>query len=137
MQCPNEFFLKAGELGCPVGYYNLGNSYYNGRGVEVDKKKAKHYWGRAAMNGSVLARHNLGCMEVRAGNLIRAYKHFILSARAGDKTSLDQVKAGYMSGHVTKDEYANALRANQLRLNEMKSDDRDKAEARRQRRSAV
>ena len=40
----NELYLKAGELGCAKAYFNLGNSYYNGRGVEVDKKKAKHYY---------------------------------------------------------------------------------------------
>ena len=34
----------------------------NGRGVEVDKKKAKHFYELAAMNGDLLARQNLGCM---------------------------------------------------------------------------
>ena len=32
-----------------------------GRGVEVDKKKAKYYYELAAMNGDVQARYNLGC----------------------------------------------------------------------------
>ena len=27
----NELYLKAGELGCAEAYYNLGNSYNNGR----------------------------------------------------------------------------------------------------------
>ena len=35
----NELRLRAGVLGCPEGYYNLGNSYHNGRGVTVDEKK--------------------------------------------------------------------------------------------------
>ena len=34
-----------------------------------------------------------------------------------------------MKGFITKDEYANTLRAYQQRHDEMKSDDRDKAEA--------
>ena len=38
----NELYLRAGELGCAEGYFNLGNSYRNGRGVEMDKKKAMH-----------------------------------------------------------------------------------------------
>ena len=121
----NELYLRAGELGCAEGYFNLGNSYRNGNGVEVDKKKAKHYYELAAMNGNVLARHNLGCMEGEAGNITRAMKHFILSARAGDKESLDNVKEGYMDDIVTKDEYANALRAYQKIQDETKSDDRD------------
>ena len=62
------------------GIFNLGNSYNFGRGVEVDEKKAKHYYELAAMNGDVAARHNLGCDEVDAGNYHRAMKHYIISA---------------------------------------------------------
>ena len=123
----NELYLRGGELGYYEAYYNLGHFYDNGRGVEVDKKKATHYYELAAMNGDAHARHNLGCEEYEAGNYHRAYKHFILSARAGFKDSLDNVKIGYMNGIVTKDEYANTLRAYQSRQDEMKSDDRDKA----------
>ena len=47
----NELYLRAGELGCHEAYYNLGNSYDDGLGVEMDKKKAKHYYELAAMNG--------------------------------------------------------------------------------------
>ena len=124
----NELLLKAGELGCADAYYNLGNLYHFGRGVEVDKKKAKHFFELAAMNGSVKARHNLGWLELEADNHHQAMKHYLLSARAGYKKSLDTVKDGYQCGIVTKDEYANTLRAYQKRHDEMKSDDRDKAE---------
>ena len=93
----------------------------------MDKKKAKHYYELAAMNGNVEARHNLGCMEVDADNIARAKKHYILAARAGHTESLDRVKEGFMGGIITKDEYANTLRAYHQRRNEMKSDDRDKA----------
>ena len=100
----NELLLRAGELGCAEAYFNLSNSYYhNGRGVEVDKKKAKYFYELAAMNGNVDARHNLGCMEGQAGNDDRAMKHFILSARDGHKKSLDGVKAGFMNGFVKTD----------------------------------
>ena len=124
----NEFHRRAGELGCSEGYYNLGNSYCYGRGVEVDKKKAKHYYELAAMTGGVKARHNLGYMEGDVDNHHRAMKHFVLAANAGFKPSLDWVKKGFMKGYVTKDEYANTLRAYQSRHDEMKSDNRDKAE---------
>ena len=123
-----ELWLRAGELGHAEAYFNLGNSYNDGEGVEVDKKKAKYFYELAAMNGSLEGRHNLGCMEGQAGNLHRAYKHFMLAARAGYKNSLDQVKTGFMKGVVLKDEYANVLRAYQERHDEMKSDMRDKAE---------
>ena len=63
------------------------------------------------------------------GNYDRAYKHYILAAKAGDKDSLDRVKAGFMDGIITKDEYETTLRAYQSRQDEMKSESRDKAEA--------
>ena len=107
--------------------FNLGNSYYEGRGVEVDKKKSRHFYELAAMNGSVYARNNLGFVEDEAGNNTRAMKHYILAAKAGFKLSLDRVKEGFMDDIVTKDEYANTLRAHQQRCDEMKSKDRDKA----------
>ena len=125
----NELYLGAGELGCAKAYCILGSSYYNGRGVEMDKKKAKYYYELAAMNGNAQARHNLGITEGKAGNYHRAYKHFILAAKAGFKESLERVKEGFMHGVITKDEYANTLRAYQQQHDEMKSDDRDRAPA--------
>ena len=124
-----ELWLKAGELGCAEAYCNVGNAYDNGRGVEVDKKKAKHLYELGAMMGNVIARYNLGLLEGKVGNHERAKKHMIIAARAGDPSSLDKVKAGYMNGLVTKDEYANTLRSYQKRTEEMKSDTRDQATA--------
>ena len=123
----NELYLKAGELGCATAYYNLGNAYRLGRGVEVDKKKAKHCYELGAINGHVYARHNLAGLEGQAGNHQRAIKHFLLAAKAGMMNALDVVKGGYKDGIVTKEEYANALREYQKSQDEMKSDARDKA----------
>ena len=103
-QKAHELNLRAGELGCANGYFNLGTAYDEGRGVAIDKKKSKHYYGLAAMGGHAVARHILGCMEGEAGNEHRAIKHCILAARAGYKDSLDTVKRLFMRGAVTKDE---------------------------------
>ena len=127
----NELYLRAGELGCAEAYCNLGNSHFYGRGVEVDKKKAKHLYELAAMNGNVTARYNVGNVEERAGNLTRACKHYIIAAKAGYKKSLDEVKEWFMMRMVTKDEYADTLRAFHKQQNEMKSHMRDKARAAR------
>ena len=121
----NELYLKAGELGCADAYFNLGNSYARGRGVEVDIKKARHYHELAAIAGNVQARHNLGSFEYEAGNIQRAKKHMIIAARAGEKDSLDCIKNGFRRGFITKDEYLNTLRAYHERQNEMKSDQRE------------
>ena len=125
----NELYLKAGKLGCANAYYNVGISYYSGNGAEMNKKKAKHYWELAAMNGDIQARHNLGANEYNNDNYQRAFKHLLIAARAGYNLSLDAVKEGYTEGLVTKDEYANTLREYQKSQNEMKSDARDKAAA--------
>ena len=123
-----ELMLKAGELGCAQAYANLGQIYRDGGGVEVDKKKAKQYLELAAMMGHTEARQCVGCIEGASGNMGRAYKHMMISARAGYKKSLDLVKIGYEQGYVTKDEYASILRANQQVQDAAKSDMRDKAE---------
>ena len=125
----NELLLKAGELGCAGGYYNLAQSFREGNGVERDGKNAIHYFELAAMGGDLSARHNLGCLEGEVGNKKRAYRHMIIAAKAGRKASLDYVKRGFMWGDVTKDEYANTLRAYHERQKEMKSDAREKATA--------
>jgi len=123
----NDLWLKAGELGCSEGYHNLGVNYIDGNGVENDLEKAKYYFELAAMNGHISARNNVACLEGAAGNEQRAYKHMIISARAGVKESLNMVKKGFMKGLVSKDEYTDILRAHQTRQDEMKSDERDKA----------
>ena len=121
----NELWLKAGELGSHEAYFNLGNAYREGRGAEMDMKKAKHYYELAAMMGSVHARQNLAIMELNVDNHCRAFKHYIIAARAGHEYSLAGVKEGFMKGDVAKEEYADTLRAYQKAQDDMKSDMRD------------
>ena len=123
----NELYLKAGELGCANSYYKLGLSYDYGYGVAVDEKKAKHYHELAAIGGDISARYNLGVLEEENGNLQQAMKHYAISAKAGDDDSLESIKEGYVDGYVTKEEYAQALRAYQKSQDEMKSEMRDNA----------
>ena len=120
-----ECWRKAGK----VGYNNIGAAYYNGEGVERDKKMAHHYYEQAAMEGVVTARRNLGVSEKNAGNYERALKHHIIAVRGGDTDSVKAIQHMYKNGHVTKDHYANALRSHQAYVNEIKSVQRDKAAA--------
>jgi len=125
----NELLLKAGELGCAEAYFNLGINYEGGNGLERDVKKAKHYFELAAMNGDIDARKNLAFLESQAGNECRAYKHVMIAARAGCKESMDMVKEQrFMQGLLTKDEYESTLVAHQKICDEMKSDQRDRAD---------
>jgi len=64
-----ELWHRAGELGYAEAYVNIGYSYNTGRGVEVDKEKAKCYFEHAAVMGSTISRHNLGrnCLRTQYG----------------------------------------------------------------------
>jgi len=126
-----ELYHRAGELGDAKAYNSVGNTYHYGRGVEVDKEKAIHYWELAAMKGSVTARHNLGCKEGIVGNYNRALKHFMIAARNGLTDSLEAIKQMYSKGHVTKEVYTKALQSYQEYLGEIKSVQRDKVAASR------
>ena len=120
----NGLNLKAGELGHAPGYLALGKSYAHGSGVEVDKKKAKHYYELAVMNGSVQATYELAALEHRQAitneHYERAKKLYTIAAKAGHEESLELVKKGFMTGVYTKDEYAYTLRAYQKRRDVMK-----------------
>jgi len=136
-----ELWYKAGELGHAESYYNIGCAYDNGRSLEVDKKKAKQYYELAAIKGSVMARFVLGNMEERGGSMDRAIKHYMIAIRGGGKDfpfwfrvrydskddPLQAVGWLYLDGHATKDDYDKALEADQAYLDEIKSDQRDKA----------
>jgi len=125
-----ELWHRAGELGYSRAHLNIGYAYLNGTtGVEVDEKKGKYYCELAAMAGDMDARYNLGLSEIDAGNMERALKHFMISARSGDDDSLKQIKQLFMNGHATKDDYATALRKYQAYVDEIKSVQRDEAAA--------
>ena len=126
-QKANELWLRSGELGWAYGYYNLGLSYLDGKGVQVDVKKACMYWGLAAMKGHAGAHHNLGCMDNHVSNYHRAFKHFMFAASAGYESSLSWVQEGYKKGFVTKEEYSDTLRAYQKSCDVVESKEREKA----------
>ena len=122
-----ELWHQEAELGSAKSYYNIGNAYYNGDGVERDEGKAVYYTELAAMGGYMGARHNLGGLEYRSGNLDRALKHFMIAAGGGYYDSLENIKRMFMNGEAMKDDYTKALQVYQAYLNEIKSVQRDEA----------
>ena len=124
-----ELYHRSGELGHIDAYCNIGYLYKFGLGVEVDEKKAIHYYELAAMKGDVVARSNLGNKELKAGDLDRALKHYVIAVRDGYSKSLDTIKQLYSNGHATKEDYTKALRLYQEYLGEIKSGQRDEAAA--------
>ena len=124
-----ELWHRAGELGNAAAYANIGYAYYNGNGVERDKKMARHYDELSAIWGDVTARHNLGAAEDNACNVDRALKHYMIAAGGGRAESLTMIQKLYSNGLATKDDYTKALRAYQAYLKEIKSEQRDEAAA--------
>ena len=97
--------------------------------MEIDKKKAKHYFELAAIKGDMLARHNLGVKEAQGGNFERAIEHFMIGAKSGHNESMEKIQQLYSLGILSKDDYTKALRNYQAYLGEIKSVQRDKAAA--------
>jgi len=125
-----ELWHQAAELGYAGAYCNIGYAYeVGGEGVEVDKKKAEHYFELAAMGGDVDARHNLGNNEMKTGNIDRALRHYMIAVRSGQSNSLGMIKHFYSSGQVAKDDYTKALQSYQTYLSEIKSKQRAEAAA--------
>ena len=124
-----ELYTEAAELGSIEALAHLGDSYRRGQGVEHDMATAVEYYKKAAMQGHVQSRHNLGHYEGQQGNPDRAVRHWLISAKMGDKDSLEMIKKGFMAGGVTKEQYAEALKGHQDAVEEMRSHDRDEAKA--------
>jgi len=124
-----ELWHRAGELGCAESLNNIGDSYYNGRGVERDEKKSIHYHELAAMGGSVMARNHLGVIELQAGNMDRALRHWMIATKDGDVLSLQHIGIMWPHGSSLRSVYEEAQRHYLAYLDEIKSDQRDEAAA--------
>ncbi|KAL7529179.1 hypothetical protein ACHAXR_002832 [Thalassiosira sp. AJA248-18] len=122
-----ELWHRAAKLGCAESHNQIGSAYFQGEGVEEDVKKAVYHWELGARGGDVLSRHVLGVVEVEAGTMNRAMKHFMISAGFGHDESLREIQRGFSHGHVTKDDFEKALRAHKESKDEMQSDQRDAA----------
>ena len=123
-----ELFIRGAELGSVTSHSLLAKMYHYGQGVERDEEKSNHHLMYSAMGGFEVARHMLGVNEEYSGNIDRAMKHYMISARSGYDDALEDILKGYKAGHVTKDEYASTLRAHRQAIEEMKSEQRAIAE---------
>jgi tetratricopeptide (TPR) repeat protein len=128
-----EYFKKAAELSDAVAHYQLSVMYGKGQGVEKDDEKKVYHYEKAAIGGHPLARYNLGVSEEENGNVERAVKHFIIAANLGDEKSMKALWGNYKDRNITKEELDATLRTHHAAVNEMKSPQREAAEAWRER----
>ena len=124
-----ELWRDAAELGSIDAHYHIGCVYYHGHGIQKDECKAVEHWQHAAMKGHVGGRHGLGVLEHNERNYQLALKHYLISAKMGYKPSLDNIKDMFIGGHVTKDQYAQALKGYEDAVEETKSHQREEYKA--------
>ena len=74
-----------------------------------------------------MVRYNLGNYEQHEGNMNRALKHYMIAAESGKDKALKEIQWLYSNGHATKEDYAQAVRAYQAYLSEIKSVQRNAA----------
>ena len=122
------YWRRGSELNSAQAHFNLGTAYRTGRGVDpIDLNQTIHYYQCAAMEGHELARYQLGTVDYNRGKRGRAMRHYMIAARCGHDDSLKKVKEGYRLGLVTKEDFANTLRCFQAEVNEIKSEQRERA----------
>ena len=71
--------------------------------------------------------------RVMNGNMDRAVKHHIIAANLGDEDCMKVLWKHYSAGNITKEKLEVTLRTHQAALDEMKSPEREAAEAWRKR----
>jgi len=60
LQAEAERYRHAAEKGDAAAQINLGNVYWDGKGVEQDREKAAMWYRRAADQGHATGQQNLG-----------------------------------------------------------------------------
>ena len=125
-----EMLKKSADLGCSTAHCKLGDIYkgYDGINVAVDLKKSKQHYELGAIGGNIQARNNLAYIEFKTPNEERAVKHYMISARAGSRLALANLRKFLMdigSRYITWEQYEEIERECMDAVDEMKSGQRD------------
>jgi hypothetical protein len=131
-----EYWAKAAELEDVDAHFRLG-VMYRGHGVEKDEEKSVYHLEEAAIGGHPDARYELARRENENGNAERAVKHLIIAANLGHERSMKVLWGHYSKGNITKEDLDATLRTNHAAIDEMKSPEREAAEAFRNERERV
>lgn len=86
-----KHWTKAAGMGDVQSHHYLSIVYHLELGVEQDKEREVYHLEQAAIAGHAPARFNLGCHELKEGNVERAVKHFTIAAKQGNDESLSNL----------------------------------------------
>ena len=82
-----QYYTLAVDQGHAQAQFNLGCMYYEGDGIELDKKKALKYYTQSSKQGHAEAQYNLGCLYYGGDGIERdkgeAQKFWELAAAQG------------------------------------------------------
>ena len=130
----NQLLQKAANLGLCSANYRLGCAYFgllygvdDNFGVDENVDKAMFHFEAAAIAGHGGARYNIGLKYCNDSSTGLGAKHLMIGAKTGYKDCMDAIKKMFANDCVTKTEFEETLRAYQKSLDELKSEQRDKA----------
>lgn len=126
-----ELWLRAVELGEIHAHNSIADILLNDEFIPKDPARAVHHYQQGSIGGDESSRHNLAIIEGKNGNFVGAMRHFIIAAGTGSEQSLDAVKKAFVEGLAPKALYELALRVHHKYLDEVRSDQREKASARK------
>ena len=122
-----EYWTRAADLGDAKAHFQLSTLYEEGKGVEKDDRKFLHHTEKAAIAGHPSARFNLGYMDMKNNQVVRAAKHFVIAAKLGHDESLAALKAIYKDRLVSKEDFEAALRGHKAAIDATESPQRKEA----------
>jgi len=113
-----------------TGCFHLGKTYWSGESfddivIEKDRDKAMRLFTRGARFGDPACLYCIGLMLCGDGKDDHV-QYFLKAACTGLQEALDAVKKSFILKHVTKEEYAQALRSFQAVHDEINSEERTK-----------
>ena len=121
-----EMYIYAAELGHTEAFGYIGQYYERDIGVEQDISKALEFYEMGAKKGSIGSHKELARFYGTNGDMMKGIKHLKVTARAGDKKSMDALMIFYKKKKLlSKEELSQTLRVFQASSDEMKSEDRN------------
>ena len=108
-----EYFEKAAQEGVAEAYCELGNLYFNGKGVEQDYRRAFEYYQKGAKAGEAYSMDNLGmCYFWGYGTETDVHKAAFYNekaAKAGSVRAMFDTGMNYERGYGVSQNIENAL----------------------------